>query len=419
MVFSPKQEYILKHYAIYNPLHIINHGAVRSGKTWINNLIWINHVYKFKRKDFIITGHTISSIERNILKPLYDDYGLDTHLNIRNNFNLFTNKIHCFGADKSDSFKAMTGMTSYGWYGNEITLQHPNTINESFDRTSGEGFSILWDTNPDYPHHPIKINYINKTGEKMENGRLRIKAHHFELEDNIHLDPVYIENLKKSTPRGMWYDRRIKGLWVAAEGLVFPNFYRHTHVIEPFRIPDDWQRIRGIDWGFQNPFTCVWFAVDNDGRMYMYHEYKKANTLLKDHARYINNFVELSKTKVPIVADRTIADHDPQDAAEMVEHGIYSQPAIKDDKRYSIQKLAERMVIQPDGKPRFMIFNTCTEAIKEFEQYVWQPKKEGQPYKEEPIKENDHIIDPTLYVCRALDKGEILIPDYSVGDLGL
>ena len=140
---------------------------------------------------------------------------------------------------------------------------------------------------------------------------------------------------------------------------------------------------------------------------------------MKDHAKYINNYVELNKNKIPIVADRTIADHDPQDAAEMVEHGIYSQPAIKNNKIYSIQKLAERMVIQPDGKPRFMIFNTCTEAIQEFEQYVWQPKKEGQPYKEEPVKENDHIIDPTLYVCRDLDKGGILVPDYSAGDLGL
>ena len=299
MILSPKQKRVIAYYFKYKPKITILEGAVRSGKTYVNNWMFVDHVHNFKSKDFIITGHTISSIERNIIKPLYDDLDIKVHLTQRNNFELFDNKIHCFGADKSDSYQAMTGMTSFGWYGNEITLQHPNTIKEAFNRCSGDGFLIFWDTNPDYPDHPIKINYVDKTGEKLDNGQIRIKAHHFALDDNIHLNKDYIENLKKSTPKGMWYNRRILGLWVAAEGVVYENFDKEIHVIESFKIPDTWERIRGIDFGYTNPFCMLWGAIDNDGRLYIYQEHFQAQMLIKDHVKKIQDIIsKISETPV-------------------------------------------------------------------------------------------------------------------------
>lgn len=163
---TTKQREILHHSNKYNPLITILEGAVRSGKTWIDNLLWMQHVWSLRDNgyDFIITGHTIGSIERNVLKPLYDMFGVDTKLNKHNQFKMLGSTMNCFGADKMDAYKVMTGMTSHGWLGNEITLQHENTIQEAFNRCSGDGYRILWDTNPDYPEHPVKLQYINKIG---------------------------------------------------------------------------------------------------------------------------------------------------------------------------------------------------------------------------------------------------------------
>ena len=420
MKLSKKQTYVLKHYSKYRPTHVICEGAVRSGKTFINNVIFfLHHIQTYRNKDFIVTGHTITSIERNIFKPLYDDFGLNIYLSQKNRFEFSGNMVHCFGTDKSDSYKHMTGMTSYGWYGNEVTLSHPNSINEAFNRTSGTGFLILWDTNPDYPDHPIKVNYINRTGEKLENGRIRIKSHHFQLDDNIFLDKTYIENLKKATPAGMWYNRRIKGLWVAAEGVIYENFYKEIHTIEPMRISDDWRRIRSIDFGFKNPFACLWGAIDNDGRIYIYHEYKKSETLIKDHAYYIKNFIELNKDKKPINYDVTVADHDAQERAEYEALDVYTRAANK-DVNVGLQKVSERLIVQPDGKPRLMIFNNCKELVKELQAYVWEPKKEGKPYKEQPLKVNDHLCDCLRMLVMEVDGKRIIkASGWSAGELGL
>jgi len=365
---SKKQHNIIGYDNIENPLITILEGAVRSGKTYLNNLLWWSHVREYKNKgyDFIITGHTIGSIERNVLKPLYDMFGIDTKLTKHNQFKMLGNTINCFGADKMDAYKVMTGMTSHGWYANEITLQHENTIQEAFNRCSGAGYRIFWDTNPDYPEHPVKMEYINKSGEKLQNGRLRIRAWHFKISDNPYLSKEYVENLKASTPSGMWYDRAINGLWVAAEGLVYTGWDPNIHVVEPFEIPKDWQRVRAIDLGYVNPFVCLWGAIDHDGRLYIYDEYYEAGQLIKHHAAAI-------KQRPESIA-WTVRDHDAQEGAELEANGIRTIPAKK-DVLPGIQKVAARLQIQPDGKPRIYIVETCTNTRREISKYQWLKKK--------------------------------------------
>lgn len=398
MKLTPKQEMILAFDKKYRPLHLILEGSVRSGKTWLNNLLWLTHIGETGKRnsDFIVTGKTIGTLERNILKPLHDDWGIDTTLDKYNSFKIYGRKINCFGADDQTAHQVITGMTAYGWYANEVTLQHRNVINECFNRLSGKGARIFWDTNPDYPGHYVKSDFIDKSGELFSNGRIRIKAFHFQLEDNPFLPVDYIENLKKNTPIGMWYDRKIKGLWVAAEGVIYEGFRRDIHVIKPFAIPKDWQRLRAIDFGFTNPFVCVYGALDEDKRLYIYNEYYKAQTLLKDHAAYINNY------EVGMRYFKTVADHDAQDNAELRNYGINTINAKK-DVQIGLQKVAERFIVQDDGKPRIFIFDTCKNGIEELQNYRWQESKDGKPIKEEPLKVNDHFCDALKYLCMSID----------------
>ena len=395
MTFSPKQKTILKYVRKYNPLHIIMEGAVRSGKTFLNNIFFLAHVSRFQNedKDFILTGKTIGTIDRNIIKSFRDQFGIKIKMDKHNKFRLYGNNVHCFGTDAKTSHEAITGFTSYGWYGNEMSLQHRNVVQECFNRCSGEGFRVIWDTNPDYPDHPIKRNYIDKTGVKLSSGRIRIKSWHFQLSDNIMLSEEYIENLKESTPPGMWYDRSIKGLWVAAEGVVYENFNRDIHVIDPFTIPDSWKIYRGIDWGFTNPFVCLWIAQDEDGRLFIFDEHYQSERLLEFHAK------EIKKRKYDSLI---IADHDPQDAMEMTRYGIYTQKANK-EVHVGLQRVTKRLHVQKDGKPRLYVTANCQNTIREFQQYCWEETRDGRPIKEEPKKQNDHCMDTLRYIVNYID----------------
>jgi len=412
--YTAKQLKVVRYDNNERPLITICEGAVRSGKTIANIDLFNIHIaeQRNKKRDFILTGYTIGSIERNVIKPWSERWGVDLRLDQHSRFDLYGNKVNCFGADKTDSYKAMTGMTSHGWYANEVTLQHKNTRTEAFHRCSGEGYRIFWDTNPDYPEHPVKIGYIDKSGERLESGRIRIKSWHFELEDNTFLTPEYIENIKATTPPGMMYDRRIKGKWVAAEGLVYEGWNPDIHGIDGFTIPQDWQRVRGIDWGFTNPFVCLWGAIDPDGRLYIYDEYYQPKVLIKYHARRINRNIGVFRW--------TVADHDAQDNAEIRQFGIRTRRAQK-DVEIGIQKVAERLVVQADKKPRLSVFrDRCPNTMREMGIYCWQEQKDGKPVKEEPLKVDDHCPDTIRYMVMEIDNAhEIRASKVSASQLGL
>ena len=453
MGLSDRQYEILRYVILNEPVINILEGAVRAGKTYINNYLWLTHLSKYKdeKKDFIVTGHTHGAIDRNILKPLHDDFGIATRLDKHSRFMLAGNYCHCFGSDKEDSYKSMTGMTSYGWYANEISIQHPNTIAEAFNRCSGDGFRIFWDTNPDYPGHSVKVDFIDHSGDKLPSGREWIKSWHFELDDNPYLSEEYKENVKRTTPQGMWYDRRIKGLWVAAEGVVYEIFTRDTHVVEPFSIPEGWKRVRGIDFGYTNPFVCLWAAIDPDGRLYFYREHYENQILMRDHAAaihradgpYINEHFKSEKAKwidaqiqstevtepdarrfraddltakekydikvrlLRGIYKYTVADHDAQERAELEKLGVLTQKAKKDIKT-GIERVSYRLQPQKDGKPRIYFFNTLPNTIREMSLLRWPPKKEGVNYKEEPIQEDDHCPDVVRYIVMAEDSRSFL-----------
>lgn len=408
---SPKQREIVEEYKREKPKLLILEGAVRSGKTWLNNLLFgaMVEAHKGEGLHFIITGHTQSSVKRNVLDPLSEITGADCKTDNAGTFRLWGNNIHCFGADKADSYKAITGMTAHGWYANEVTLQHENSIQEAFNRISGDDARVFWDTNPDFPEHPVKLQYIDKSGERLSSGRLRIRSWHFQLTDNPYLPADYIENLKASTPRGMWYDRKIKGLWVAAEGLVYELFDRNTHVVKPITPPKGWQRLRAVDFGFTNPFVCLWGALDYDGRLYVFDEHYQANTLIKDHAKAIHKRGAI---------DWTVADHDAQERAELRDAGIQTRAANK-EVEFGLQRVAERLVVQPDGYPRLFISANCVNLVREFGSYVWEERKDGKPVKEQPLKVNDHAMDALRYMVMAVDDHAGNVSDVGAGDLGL
>jgi len=75
----------------------------------------------------------------------------------------------------------------------------------------------------------------------------------------------------------------------------------------------------------------------------------------------------------------------------------------------------ERMKVQPDGRPRLYISESCPETISEFYDYAWQPATEGRNDKEAPIKDRDHAMDPIRYMVMKLDQcrgGGLAIPGY-------
>ena len=278
-------------------------------------------------------------------------------------------------------------------------------FNEILARMRGKAApwrQVILSTNPDHPQHWIYTDLI-LNGEA--------KAYYSGALDNKYNPPSYIEFLNRLT--GVLKARLVDGLWVQAEGAVYSEWDPSIHVIEPFEVPADWRRVMSIDFGYANPFVCQWWAIDNDGRMYLYREIYMSERLVEDHAG------QITQVNGDDLVEMVVADWDAEDRATLERHGVYTEPATKDISP-GIQAVKARLAVADDGRPRLFIMRgatveedgrvaemkkpTSTEA--EITGYVWPKSIDGKPIKEVPVKINDHGMDALRYAVMYVDGDE-------------
>lgn len=230
----------------------------------------------------------------------------------------------------------------------------------------------------------------------------------------------YLAKLDNLT--GVRYLRLRKGIWAAAEGVIYDTWDDNLHMVDPFIIPREWRRYWAVDFGFTHPFVLQCWAEDPDGRLYRYREIFKTQTLVEDHAKKILSIVRPEGRWLEPQPTAIICDHDAEGRATLEKYlGMSTVPAKKVVTE-GIQAVQSRLTVQKDGKPRLFLVRgalvekdtdlvdakrpTCTE--EEIPGYVWAPGKDGSPAKEEPVKDMDDgcLVAGTMITT---DNGDIAI----------
>ena len=233
----------------------------------------------------------------------------------------------------------------------------------------------------------------------------------------------YIARLEALT--GVRYLRLRKGIWAAAEGLVYEGWDPAVHLHPPIgHPPDDWERYLTIDFGYRNPFTAQWWARDCDDRLYLYKEIYMTGRLVEDHARQIEKHMRTQHGPEPEFT-AIICDTDAEDRATLERHLGRSTVAAHKTVSEGIQAVAERLRLRGDGKPGLYI---CRDALVEKDpvladahrplcaadevlEYIWDPAqfqshsvvRAGSTQRESPLKQNDHGMDAMRYVVANVD----------------
>lgn len=359
-----------------------------------------------------MTNSTVLFMERTIIGNDPDVQ----HLSSKHRFEYRNGSILAYGGMADDEQREQirsigaAGGLDIAWM-EEANAFTEDDFNELRGRIRGRAASwrqLILTTNPDSPMHWIKRRL-------MDGGEAA--TYYSKAADNPNNPPEYLETLASMT--GVLEQRLNRGLWVQAEGAVYENFDSSIHVIDPFPIPVEWRRIRVIDFGFTNPFTCHFYAFDNDGRMYLYREIYMSGRTVAQHAKQIRELsVMLDKEgrEIPEPIEVTVCDHDAEDRATLSAEGIPNMPAVKDVSP-GIQRVQQRLNTAADGKPRLMIFKNalvetdrslearrkpvCT--VQEFPGYVWPKDDGGRAIKETPVKLDDHGMDTLRYAVMYAD----------------
>lgn len=386
-LYTDKQINILKATERRDWFMLINHGAKRTGKTILNNDLFLRELIRVRKAaddegvetpQYILAGATLGTIQKNVLIELTNKYGIEFKFDKYNSFNLFGVQVVQTGHSKVSGIGAIRGMTAYGAYINEASLAHEEVFDEIKSRCSGSGARIIVDTNPDHPEHWLLKDYIENKEPKA--GILEFS---FQLDDNTFLNERYKESVKASTPSGMFYERNINGQWVSGDGVVYSDFDLELNTVTEEELNDIPMKeyFAGVDWGYEHYGSIVVIGRSIKGDFY----------LIEEHAhqfKFIDDWVEIAKGVVERYGNINFYCDTarPEYVTEFRKHRLR---AINADK--SVMSGIENVAKLFKQRKLKVLYEQMDRFKQEIYKYVWHPTKG------EPIKEFDDVMDSLRY----------------------
>ena len=195
------------------------------------------------------------------------------------------------------------------------------------------------------------------------------------------------------TKFGQEYPENDEDPFTIKTGRVYKGFDPGIHVIQPPypKIQDDWKRYRAVDFGWTNPFVCLWIAVNKDAEVFVYNEIYEREKRTEEHVPLIH---ARSRGKT---FEWTVCDTQADQKADLKAGGIYPVNAMK---KYSLEFgfdiIRGMLRVKPNGRSSLFVFSDCYGLITEFLNYAY-PESLGETQSENPRKEWDHALDALRY----------------------
>lgn len=184
------------------------------------------------------------------------------------------------------------------------------------------------------------------------------------------------------------------------DNVVFSEFDPAVHV-RPLDYDPNLPLYRTLDFGFINPFVCLWIQVDHDGVVRVIDEYVRSRATIDAHAEQV-------KARTPCPGEQVTATFcDPAGAGS---NDITGTSAVRELRTLGIAtryrrsgilegiELIRRAIRCGDGRSSLVISPRCPRLIEALQCYHY-PDASGAAAGELPLKDGiyDHPIDALRY----------------------
>ncbi|MFB0847326.1 phage terminase large subunit [Paenibacillus oleatilyticus] len=256
-------------------------------------------------------------------------------------------------------------------------------------------------------------------GEPIIRKRIFIPANVFDNKALIDNDPGYVARLM-SLPDN---ERKqlLEGDWDTFAGQYFSEFSRAIHVVEPFEIPDHWKRFRALDEGYNDPFVCLWIALDPKGTAYIYREFVKPKLLTSEQVEAVRLYSPVTERYEYTVADTSFWNKAKTENVTPAE--IFAQHSVpliqaKKERVNGWKRLREWLHVYEaidhvTGKryktANLKIFCTCLKAIEAIPSMI-HDDRHVEDVAEHPL---DHVPDALRYWCMSRPQNNSKEPAWS------
>lgn len=384
---APKQLEVLHTYLHDDFDMLVLTGAIRSGKTFIDNLLFIFELRRVaqmakanhdKHPQYILAGASSDAINKNVIISCENQFGINFKLDRHGHYSLFGVDITPVSTKTLGGLAGARGFTSYGAYVNEATLGVEPVFQEILQRCSIDGARVIADTNPGNPEHWFKKDYLDN-----DNPRTKMLKFHFTIDDNTHLSKRYIEGIKARTPSGMFYERAILGLWVSGDGAVYRDFDERKMVVPDDEIKSIKKYVAGVDWGYQHYGSIVVFGLDDADNWYLVEEHTEQYKEIDYWTKIAHQLQKKYGREMPFYCDTARTEH----IDHFKHEGINAQYGWK-----SVVPGIEIVARQMKTDHFFVKRSAPVKFLDEIYNYRWDDKTEDAV-----VKENDDCMDACRY----------------------
>lgn len=383
-------------------------------------------------------------------------------------------RILCVGLDNPG--KLRSGQFGLGLVdqAEELEEQHWNAILGRLRHRVGDFRQLAGFCNPGGPTHflyklfrPDRGSHLQRTTEptRLLNGTvmpaglpLRECVLAAALDNLGNLPEDYQLVLQHYT--GVYRERYVLGKWVAFEGSVYSSYDPDVHLAgRGARVPlptewdkwaglppPDWERVVGIDLGFENPFACEWFAISPEGHWWRYRELYKSGETVDRHAVRIRaeEDAELQQLRARALVNAAregtlkdtenlwggkgatpwdgwleelhvtgrYCDHDRGERELLARAGVWTRPANKEIEpgiQTVMRALAERRLhlVVDAGVERDVLLaarRLPTSLEEEFPGYQWSKRRSGEladAPRDLPVDRDNHALDALRYAIHS------------------
>jgi len=332
---------------------------------------------KYEQDQYIVVAPTYKMLTRATVPMLLSAFeGTQAEGEFLQSKGLYTtpqgNLIWFGSADRPETLEA--GQYRAAWLDEAGQMKYMAWVAIQARLGMKEGRALLTTT-------PYGLNWLyHEFYLRWKKGDLNYDVINFNSIDNPYYPAREFERAARDLSESL-FAMRYKGQFRKMEGLVYPDFDSNNIAEEEFEIPEDWLRLGGTDFGFNNPHANLKGALSPDDVLYIYDELYVSHTLLKDISKHMKDITYFG---------------DPSGKREIEElrgMGIDIHSGDND-----IQKGIEAVNARIRTNRLKVFKSKCPNLLDEIETYHYQTGTE------KPYKENDHAVDALRQLVLALDK---------------
>lgn len=277
------------------------------------------------------------------------------------------------------------------------------------------------------PGQTYYMDFKLPNGQTIRRTYCFIRGNVYENKALLTANPQYLGVLMALPPK--MRKAMMDGDYDILEGQYFEEWSSLTHVVRPFEIPKEWAIYQSMDWGYEAPLSCHWWAVPPAmDHVYCVREYYQNHVRSPEAAKAIHEisqemfgdrYVSQRRIKAMYCDPSIFADKGDsgkaisEDFSQVMREQVDGRPHIltlvpsNNDRVPGWNVFRNMLAMTADGKPFAQWFSTCKHAIETIPTLVHD---ENHPEDLDSDGEDHAADDSRYFFIERFGPNKIIIP---------